>query len=101
MDANLRAIAAILREAATTALNSSGASAHRQADSHTVLQVLGEVEKKLNQARGAGFVSRRMDSTLLLLREIREKEQQLAKLEEEERARLTSLHAGIMEMLGE
>lgn len=101
MDANLPAIAAMLRQGATETLNASGAAAHRMADAHTVLQVLGKVEESLNRARGAGLVSRRMDSTLILLREIRTKEQALYQAAEENRARLVSLHAGIMEMLGE
>lgn len=99
-EANLAAIALMLREAVTEAGNMSGPAAQRQTASHHLLRLLGLVEQKLNTARGAGFVSNRMDSTLILLREIRDKEQAIYKLAEEQRARMASLHAGIEAMLG-
>lgn len=101
MDGDLRLIASLLREAMSDTANLAGPGAQAQMSATTVVQGLGDVEAKLNHARGAGLTSNRMDSTLLLLREIREKGQELAVLAEQQRARLASLHAGIGEILGE
>jgi hypothetical protein len=54
---------------------------------------LSEIERKLLQLKGGGIAVRRMDSTLLLLRETRE-------IAEQQRARLASLHTGALEILG-
>lgn len=111
---NLVQLQAMAREIATLFANlagpAGGAHAHVAETQSMVQAVLGgldEAERRLLQLKGAGFAVTRMDSTLILLRETRDKGKALAgtlagaaKEAEAQRARLASLLAGVEAMIG-